>query len=130
MQGGPGRPAQVSSGQEVVRCCGHHQSHGGQKRMRMVMIMLAAIMMISSAGAAGSAPAPDAYGRVVISNYSQKAGLAPVVFDHWVHRTQYTCRLCHIDIGFAMKANLTEIRAADNSKGVYCGVCHNGKMQA
>jgi len=98
--------------------------------MRMVLMLLAAVMMISSAGTAGSAPAPAEYGRVVISNYSQKTGLAPVVFDHWVHRTQYTCRLCHVDIGFAMKANLTEIRAADNSKGVYCGVCHNGKMQA
>src|SRR5512139_3003789 len=98
--------------------------------MRTFVVLLATIMLLTVAGTAGSAPAPAEYGSVVISNYSQKAGLAPVVFDHWVHRTQYTCRLCHVDIGFAMKANLTEIRAADNMKGVYCGVCHNGKMQA
>ena len=35
---------------------------------------------------------------------SEKAGLAPVVFEHWLHRAKYTCRLCHVDVGFAMKA--------------------------
>ena len=73
-------------------------------------------------------PLPYEYGGVVIGNYSSNAGLSPVQFDHWLHRAKYTCRLCHVDIGFAMKANATGIKAADNMKGYYCGTCHNGKM--
>jgi hypothetical protein len=37
---------------------------------------------------------PQEYGRVIINNYAGRAGLAPVVFDHWLHRAQFTCRLC------------------------------------
>ena len=73
-------------------------------------------------------PLPYEFGEVVIKNYSSNAGLSPVQFDHWLHRAFYTCRLCHVDIGFGMKANATGIRAADNMKGYYCGTCHNGKM--
>ena len=39
-------------------------------------------------------PRPPEYGRVVINNYSEAAHLSPVVFDHWLHRAEYTCRLC------------------------------------
>ncbi len=77
--------------------------------------------------ASAVAKSPVEYGRVVIGG--GKAGMAPAVFDHWMHRAKFTCRLCHVDIAFAMKANGTGITAADNSKGVYCGVCHNGKTQ-
>ncbi|MDX1775338.1 MAG: cytochrome c3 family protein [Desulfobulbales bacterium] len=62
-----------------------------------------------------------------MNNYSQKAGIAPVVFDHWLHRAKFTCRICHIDIGFVMKAEATDINAADNINGYYCGSCHDGK---
>lgn len=72
-------------------------------------------------------PLPAEYGRVVIANHSEEAHLAPVVFDHWLHRSRYTCRLCHVDVGFAMKAGATDIRAADNMAGQYCGACHNGR---
>jgi len=72
-------------------------------------------------------PEPQYFGTVVLNNYSRKAGVSPVVFDHWLHRAMYTCRLCHIDIGFAMKAEETEIRASDNVNGYYCGTCHDGK---
>jgi len=71
---------------------------------------------------------PYEYGNVVIGNYSEKAGLAPVEFNHWLHRGIYTCRLCHVDIAFAMKAGATNIKAIDNAKGYYCGACHNGKL--
>ncbi len=98
--------------------------------------LLAALMVLVIAGAALAwdggvkrrRPLPYEYGRVVINNYSEQAGLAPVVFDHWLHRAKYTCRLCHVDIGFAMKANGTDIKAEDNVNGYYCGACHNGKM--
>ncbi len=72
-------------------------------------------------------PLPFEYGRVVIDNYSEEADFIPVVFDHWLHRAKFTCRLCHVDIGFAMKANETRIRAVDNNNGYYCGSCHNGE---
>lgn len=74
-------------------------------------------------------PLPHEFGRVVLNNASEKAGLAPVVFDHWLHRAKFTCRLCHVDVGFAMAAGATGITAADNAGGFYCGACHNGKAQ-
>ena len=72
-------------------------------------------------------PLPYEFGRVVMDNGSSKAGLPPVVFDHWLHRAKYTCRLCHVDIGFAMTAGGTGTTAADNAAGYGCGACHDGK---
>jgi len=71
-------------------------------------------------------PTPHQYGRVIIRNFSEQAGLGAVRFDHWLHRAFFTCRLCHVDIGFAMEANATKIKADTNMKGFYCGSCHNG----
>jgi c(7)-type cytochrome triheme protein len=71
-------------------------------------------------------PLPYEFGRVIINNYSEKVHLSPVVFDHWLHRANFTCRVCHVDIGFGMKAEFTDIRAVDNENGYYCGSCHNG----
>jgi c(7)-type cytochrome triheme protein len=76
------------------------------------------------------APPPQAsdYGKVILDTYSAApAGPGAVVFDHWLHRSRFTCRLCHVDIGFAMKAKATEIRAASNRQGFHCGACHDGK---
>jgi len=67
------------------------------------------------------------YGNVTLNVNSSKSGVNPVLFEHWVHRKTFTCRVCHVDLGFAMKANEGNIRAADNMKGYYCGACHNGK---
>lgn len=74
-------------------------------------------------------PEPEYFGTVILNNYSHKAGVSPVVFDHWLHRAKFTCRLCHIDLGFAMKAEETEIRAVDNINGYYCGSCHDGRRE-
>ncbi|MEW6220308.1 MAG: c(7)-type cytochrome triheme domain-containing protein [Thermodesulfobacteriota bacterium] len=72
-------------------------------------------------------PKPHEYGNVVMNNASQGGKVAPVVFNHWLHRARYTCRLCHVDIGFGMRAGQTEVREADNINGLYCGACHDGK---
>ena len=72
-------------------------------------------------------PRLDEYGNVVINNFSEKEKIAPVVFKHWLHRAKYTCRLCHVDIGFAMQAGGTGMTETDNKNGMYCGACHNGK---
>jgi len=70
---------------------------------------------------------PYEYGNVVMDAMAKKAAVAPVVFEHWLHRSRYTCRLCHIDIGFAMQANDTMISCDDIEAGFYCGSCHNGE---
>jgi c(7)-type cytochrome triheme protein len=94
----------------------------------VTLLLLCAGVTLAQVGVKKKRPLPEEYGRVVINNYSEKAGLAPVVFDHWLHRARFSCRLCHVDIAFAMKAGATSIRAADNMRGYYCGACHNGKM--
>jgi c(7)-type cytochrome triheme protein len=81
----------------------------------------------SQQGVSEKRPHPYEHGRVVINNYSEKADLAPVVFEHWIHRSKFNCRVCHVDVGFAMKAGATGITAADNARGFYCA-CHNGKL--
>jgi c(7)-type cytochrome triheme protein len=71
-------------------------------------------------------PLPQDFGRVVLDRPG--ATLPTVVFDHWLHRAKFTCRVCHVDIGFAMKGGATQIQPADNARGYYCGACHNGRM--
>ena len=94
----------------------------------LLAVLLAAGIAMAQGGIKKKRALPPDYGRVIISNYSEREELAPVVYDHWLHRAKFTCRLCHVDIGFAMSANATGIKAADNMKGYYCGACHNGKM--
>jgi len=93
----------------------------------IALLIVPAILISGRSADAWNRPAPSDYGRVIIKNYSKRAGLAPVVFDHWVHRSRFTCRLCHVDIGFAMEAGGTNITAARNRQGLYCGACHDGK---
>src|SRR5512146_645928 len=107
-----------------------HQRRGSMKRALLLLVL---VCVVSGAAFAQTVvkkkrPLPYEFGRVVINNFSEKAGFAPVVFDHWLHRAKFTCRLCHVDIAFAMKAGTTGITASDNMNGLYCGSCHNGKM--
>ena len=71
-------------------------------------------------------PPPEEYGNVIMDRVSTRNGVLPVVFSHWKHRTKYTCRVCHTELDFNMKANTTEIREIDNRIGKFCGACHNG----
>lgn len=73
-------------------------------------------------------PPPDEYGNVIINRTSTRNGIKPVVFSHWKHRVKYTCRVCHSELDFYMKANTTEIREILNRQGKFCGACHNGKI--
>lgn len=92
-----------------------------------ILVLALCIQGFSQTGVQKKRPLPYEYGRVVISNYSEQKNLAPVVFEHWIHRSKFTCRVCHVDVGFAMKANATNITAIDNERGFYCGSCHNGR---
>ncbi len=69
---------------------------------------------------------PEVYGRVVLGTLSASAGVPPVAFDHWRHRTAFSCRPCHVDAGFAMEANASGISRASNASGMHCGACHDG----
>jgi len=91
------------------------------------LVIISSFFLLYSTAAIGrDKPVPEEYGRVIINNFSSRAGLAPVRFNHWLHRAIFTCRLCHVDIGFAMQANETKIKADTIVKGFYCGACHNG----
>jgi c(7)-type cytochrome triheme protein len=94
----------------------------------IALVLILCGVTLAQTGVKKRRPLPFEYGRVVLDNYSSEAGLAPVEFDHWLHRAKFTCRLCHVDIGFAMKAGTTGIKASDNMQGYYCGTCHNGRM--
>lgn len=93
----------------------------------MVIVLGFAGIAFSAGGVKKKKVLEQDYGNVIISVNSTKAGVNPVLFEHWVHRRKFTCRVCHVDIGFSMKANEGGIRAVDNMKGYYCGACHNGK---
>src|SRR5215470_14346753 len=90
----------------------------------LLLVLLGGVLL---AGNAVAQVPPAQFGRVTLDKYSSKAGLGPVTFDHWLHRSKFTCRVCHVDLGFAMQANATGIRAATNQQGFHCGACHDGK---
>ena len=91
------------------------------------ILLMTLLADVHAFGVKKKRPKLDEYGNVVMNNFSEKNKMAPVVFKHWLHRSKYTCRLCHVDIGFAMQAGGTEVKEADNKNGIYCGTCHNGK---
>ena len=73
-------------------------------------------------------PAHAEYGDVVMNNYSDAAGMRPVVFPHWFHRIRYRCKVCHADLGFKFKAGGNEINMLKVIDGQFCGACHNGEV--
>jgi len=68
------------------------------------------------------------YGDIVINNYSEEAGMRPVVFPHWFHRIRFSCKVCHADLGFKFKAGGNKIDMLKIIDGQYCGACHNGQI--
>lgn len=68
------------------------------------------------------------YGDVVINNYSDAAGMRPVVFPHWFHRIRFRCKVCHGDLDFEFKAGGNQINMLKIFDGEFCGACHNGEI--
>jgi c(7)-type cytochrome triheme protein len=105
-------------------------------RLTVTLLILAILCLLAShAAQAGGfwalppeAPASE-YGNLLINRNSEKNGQKAVLFSHWVHRTKFTCRVCHFELEFNMKANTTEITEATNRSGLHCGAasCHDGK---
>jgi c(7)-type cytochrome triheme protein len=67
------------------------------------------------------------YGNVTLRNRTKPIGMAPVTFPHWKHRIGYSCRVCHVELGFSMLAGGTGITRRQYLAGALCGVCHDGK---
>lgn len=101
-------------------------------RLTMILATVAVLawttVTADSFGKRKRRPKPDEYGTIVIDTVSTANKIAAVEFAHWFHRTRYTCRLCHIDIGFAMVVGETGMTEADNRNGLYCGTCHDGTI--
>lgn len=88
----------------------------------MAMLALIAVLLLAP-------PEVQAeYGDVVLNNYSDKAGMRPVVFPHWFHRVRFRCKACHADLGIKFKAGGNEINMVKIIDGQYCGACHNSKV--
>jgi len=68
------------------------------------------------------------YGDVVMNEFSDAAGMRPVVFPHWFHRIRFRCKVCHGDLGFAFKAGGNNISMLNIIDGKYCGACHDGDV--
>lgn len=57
----------------------------------------------------------------------QKAKVNPVVYPHWLHRTWFRCKVCHLDIVKPKKGS-NNIDMKKIEEGKVCGACHNGKL--
>jgi len=90
-----------------------------------------ALLVAAALCALGMKPrdAPE-YGSVLLDRRASRAGVPPVTFDHWRHRARFSCRVCHVDVGFAMARGETGISAATNRARFHCGACHDGSPRA
>lgn len=95
----------------------------GAARMAGLVLSGCAVLAVLPVGEARAE-----YGDVVINNYSDAAGMRPVVFPHWFHRIRYRCKVCHADLGFKLKAGGNEINMVKVIDGQFCGACHNGEV--
>lgn len=86
-------------------------------------VMMAGLLLL-----VGVPHARAEYGDIVINNYSDAAGMRPVIFPHWFHRIRFACKVCHADLGFKFKAGGNEINMAKIIEGQFCGACHNGEI--
>lgn len=97
-------------------------------RLWSLLRALWAAALAAAALLLAAAPAQAEYGDVVMNNFSDKAGMRPVVFPHWFHRVRYRCKVCHADLGFQFKAGGNQIDMLKIIDGQFCGACHNGEV--
>lgn len=75
-----------------------------------------------------SFPSRAEYGDIILNRSSGKDGMRPVIFPHWFHRIRFRCSVCHVQIGFKMRAGGDDITMLGIVNGKYCGACHNNKI--
>lgn len=95
---------------------------------RIVRLGRFVALSLSVAGVlfAGLPAVQGEYGDIVMNRSSDANGVAPVVFPHWFHRIRYRCKVCHGDLGFALKSGADDVTMLSIIDGQYCGACHNG----
>lgn len=86
------------------------------------------LILLCLPGYLASPTASAEYGDIVINNYSDDAGMRPVVFPHWFHRIRYSCKVCHGDLGFEFAAGGNGIDMLSIIDGQHCGACHDGDV--
>ncbi len=101
--------------------------HKANKLLLLVLVVIAAPIVLAQTFDLPRLPEPWQFGDVMITRQIESGSLPPVVFSHWSHRTRYTCRVCHFELGFVTKANETMITEEANKAGEFCGFCHNGE---
>ncbi len=94
------------------------------KTVAACAVLAASVMALSAAVREARAE----YGDVVMNNYSDGAGMRPVIFPHWFHRVRFRCKACHTDLGIKFKAGGNEINMLKIIDGQFCGACHNGSV--
>lgn len=99
-----------------------------RKKIRKYGLFMAFLLSIVTALIASTPVAHAEYGDVVINNYSDAAGMRPVIFPHWFHRVRFRCKVCHADMGFKFQAGGNEIDMVKIIDGQFCGACHNGEI--
>jgi len=98
-------------------------------KVQKILALLGITAMVAILSLVIATPQVQAeYGDVVLNNYSDKAGMRPVVFPHWFHRVRFRCKACHADLGIKFKAGGNEINMVKIIDGQYCGACHNSKV--
>ncbi|MGQ0524685.1 MAG: c(7)-type cytochrome triheme domain-containing protein [Betaproteobacteria bacterium] len=96
------------------------------KRIAALVTLVVAVVVVALS--AGTNEARAEYGDVVMNNYSDSAGMRPVVFPHWFHRVRFRCKVCHSDLGFKFRAGGNDINMLKIIDGQFCGACHNGSV--
>ena len=73
-------------------------------------------------------PHAEHFGVVLIDRATSGTETRAVSFSHATHRVRYTCRVCHLELDFALRRNESGITEEANRDGRYCGACHDGKI--
>jgi c(7)-type cytochrome triheme protein len=89
---------------------------------------LLALLALLAAVLLGSAAAQAEYGDVVLNRRAEDNGVRPAIFPHWFHRIRFRCKVCHLELGFKMRAGSNDIQMTDILDGKFCGACHNGEI--
>jgi c(7)-type cytochrome triheme protein len=97
--------------------------------MQFQIKLLTSVLLLTALFMFGYYEAAKAeYGDVVMNEFSDDAGMRPVVFPHWFHRIRFRCKVCHGDLGFKFEAGGNGINMLKIIDGEYCGACHDGDV--
>jgi c(7)-type cytochrome triheme protein len=109
---------------------GDHFAHKSAKGLLTAAFRAPTILFLVLAGSIAIflQPVMAEYGDVIINNKAEKNGMRPVIFPHWFHRIRFKCKVCHLELGFQMKAGSNNITMEAIVNKTFCGACHNGQM--